>query len=418
MSESIDFLCQFIISNFQNEMSQKEQDEISSSIKKFIQKSISFDECQSICKKLVGETAPIERLNEIMQSSSIPIPYELSSEEKQGNRRKSRTWTPLEDNRLVYAIYQYGIESWTAISKFVGNGRTRSQCSQRWYRGLNPSISKQHWTPEEEKKLIELVQVNGEKSWTLIANKLGHRNDVQCRYRYKQIMKEQNILTNSMSLQNNFIANSSSQRQINVIPQQTPCVSQIISPPISSYSILNKVSLSPQFPNISQFETAPTVSDLISQLHSLLNSQYIQSTTPAVHAIQNIPAVQTISNLSPHITPSLITQTHETKSSSPHSIETTSVLTPIEVLYQPTQITNMRKPTGIYETVPETVAISPSIVSPIFSPSIGGSIQESPLYSFAASTTIIPETIVEQNSQSRVPKIQTPSINVSSYSVY
>jgi len=28
------------------------------------------------------------------------------------------------------------------VASFVGNGRTRAQCAQRWSRGLNPKICK------------------------------------------------------------------------------------------------------------------------------------------------------------------------------------------------------------------------------------------------------------------------------------
>lgn len=37
---------------------------------------------------------------------------------------------------------------------------------------------------------MHLVQFYGEKSWTLIASKLGNRCDVQCRYRYRQMIRE------------------------------------------------------------------------------------------------------------------------------------------------------------------------------------------------------------------------------------
>lgn len=101
-----------------------------------------------------------------------------------------RTWSSYEDVRLLAGIYRYGIDNWAPISKFVGNGRTRAQCAQRWARGLNPRICKDTWDPSEDMRLMQLVQQYGDKSWTRIAASLGNRSDVQCRYHYHQITKD------------------------------------------------------------------------------------------------------------------------------------------------------------------------------------------------------------------------------------
>lgn len=143
---------------------------------------------------LTGISHPIERLNDILTVDSEPIPYDEESEvEDSNNRKKSRTWTSYEDNRLIAGIYKFGIDNWTSISRFVGNGRSRSQCSQRWQRGLDPHLSKDQWSLAEEANLLRLVQYYGEKSWTQIAAKIGNRSDVQCRYKYKQMQKDHSV---------------------------------------------------------------------------------------------------------------------------------------------------------------------------------------------------------------------------------
>ena len=45
-------------------------------------------------------------------------------------------------------------------------------------------------TPEEDAKLIELVEKYGDRSWTKIASEIGNRSDAQCRYHYKQLNKD------------------------------------------------------------------------------------------------------------------------------------------------------------------------------------------------------------------------------------
>jgi hypothetical protein len=102
---------------------------------------------------------------------------------------KTRPWTPYEDQRLLAGIHRFGLQDWPAVSLFVGNDRTKAQCSQRWGRGLDPKISKDQWTSEQDQQLLELVALHGEGNWMKISTELGTRCDVQCRYRYKQLQK-------------------------------------------------------------------------------------------------------------------------------------------------------------------------------------------------------------------------------------
>ena len=106
------------------------------------------------------------------------------------NQKKLRkNWTLQEDNKLLSAVKKHGTENWKIIAYEVGNGRNRSQCSQRWKRDLNPEINHQKWTKPEEEFLIKLIQIFGEKSWVKISKEIGNRTDVQCRFHYKNILK-------------------------------------------------------------------------------------------------------------------------------------------------------------------------------------------------------------------------------------
>ena len=114
-------------------------------------------------------------------------------------RRKSQPWTIKDDAKLIEAISRYGTGNWINVSNVFRGSRTRSQCSQRWFRVLNPQINKAHWSDEEDKKLIAAIEEFGENSWTRAAAVLGNRCDVQCRYRYKQLMKQKNQARESLS---------------------------------------------------------------------------------------------------------------------------------------------------------------------------------------------------------------------------
>jgi hypothetical protein len=55
---------------------------------------------------------------------------------------------------------------------------------------LDPSISKGKWTAEEESKLLELVGIHGTRKWVEVANAMKNRCDVQCRYHYRKMLRE------------------------------------------------------------------------------------------------------------------------------------------------------------------------------------------------------------------------------------
>lgn len=156
----------------------------------YINNQITYDECVPIVSHYCENMSPLERLDAILNVPEDPPVEDIPSDnEKSGSRRKTRSWNPAEDMRLMKGVHKFGLENWSLVASFVGNGRNRSMCSQRWIRVLDPRISKNHWTPEEEQKLIQYVQMFGEKSWMKVATKLGNRSDVQCRYRYMQLVR-------------------------------------------------------------------------------------------------------------------------------------------------------------------------------------------------------------------------------------
>ena len=137
--------------------------------------------------------------NQISESQQMPTVSEdiqpnymqLSPQTSFGGfRHRTRRWTPDEDERLIYAVNKYGTDNWQTIASIVGNDRNKAQCSQRWNRCKNPEISHKNWSKEEEEKLIDLVNLYGDKSWTRVSSELPGRTDVQCRFRYKFLFKK------------------------------------------------------------------------------------------------------------------------------------------------------------------------------------------------------------------------------------
>jgi hypothetical protein len=125
---------------------------------------------------------------QILRVTHDPLPFSPSPQDTRpgAQRQRARIWTESEDQRLIAGLHRYGLDNWPAIAEFVGNGRTRSQCAQRWNRGLNPDLCKGPWTGADEDKLESLVARYGEKSWKKVSSHFGNRSDVQCRYHYQQ----------------------------------------------------------------------------------------------------------------------------------------------------------------------------------------------------------------------------------------
>ena len=155
--------------------------------KSFSNHSIDISQAKELCRPYIKDPQRLETITEMLnlvfQSNEQQIQTQIT-----GQRRKSKPWTMDEDQRLTDAVNANGTNNWGNVAAIVGNGRTRAQCSQRWNRVINPKISKANWTPEEEEKLIKIVQTYGTKQWTRVANEMGNRCDVQCRFKYNFIM--------------------------------------------------------------------------------------------------------------------------------------------------------------------------------------------------------------------------------------
>lgn len=153
----------------------------------FITNKVSYQDSLTACSDILGTSQPIVTIQSLMDKYGSDNSYRHKSTIK---RREFNYWSAIEDIRLLAGIHRYGLENFKQISEFVGNSRTRSQCTQRWNRSLNPLINKTPWTQEEDYILIQFVQLYGDHSWTKIANEVRGRTDVQCRYRYNLISKK------------------------------------------------------------------------------------------------------------------------------------------------------------------------------------------------------------------------------------
>lgn len=147
---SVDFLCSIALgfvqsSGFNQEYKYENISEVLREIfRDFILQTKPFEQCANLLQNLIGRIDPLIRLQELLEIPETPLVYKEDPSDLflSGSRRKTRTWTTIEDQRLLAGVARYGTDNWLMVSKFLGNGRNRSQCAQRWSRCLNPQILK------------------------------------------------------------------------------------------------------------------------------------------------------------------------------------------------------------------------------------------------------------------------------------
>jgi hypothetical protein len=161
---------------------------------RYCQGDLSYDRAAAEYHAVRATSAPLDLLREILSIPDAAPPTPALAPivpiaRARAASSKTRQWSRDEDLRLLAAIARFGTEDWGSVANFVGSGRSKSQCHQRWTRGLDPRIVKATWTTGQDERLLMLVALYGEKSWTRIALAVGNRCDVQCRYRYNILKK-------------------------------------------------------------------------------------------------------------------------------------------------------------------------------------------------------------------------------------
>lgn len=101
-----------------------------------------------------------------MDSSTSPVAPKMSK----------KTWTPEEDARLLKLIEEHGVTAkWVLMASIMGN-RSSKQCRERWGNHLRPDIKKGSWQAWED-DLIDKLQLEMGPKWAEICKFLPGRSD-------------------------------------------------------------------------------------------------------------------------------------------------------------------------------------------------------------------------------------------------
>jgi hypothetical protein len=127
------------------------------------------------------------------------------------------SWTRHEDEIIVQFVTKYGTKNWTKLASLLP-GRIGKQCRERWRNHLDPSNTKEPWTPEEDEMLINLHNQYGNQ-WVKIASLMKGRSDNSIKNRWNSTLKKNPNATTVVSLKH---STPISEIEKMVIPPQTP----------------------------------------------------------------------------------------------------------------------------------------------------------------------------------------------------
>ncbi|KAG0488770.1 hypothetical protein HPP92_007581 [Vanilla planifolia] len=89
--------------------------------------------------------------------------------------RLRASWSPEEDKRLLELVIEYGARKWGQVSNQIP-GRSGKSCRLRWFNQLNPNIKHRPFNAEEDQFIVEAQRKHGNK-WATIARSLPGRTD-------------------------------------------------------------------------------------------------------------------------------------------------------------------------------------------------------------------------------------------------
>ncbi|KAK8651775.1 hypothetical protein V6N13_141359 [Hibiscus sabdariffa] len=215
---------------------------------------------------------------------------------------KKGPWTAAEDSVLAEYVRTHGEGNWNAVQKNTGLARCGKSCRLRWANHLRPNLKKGAFSPEEERIIVELHAVMGNK-WARMATRLPGRTDNEIK---------------------NFWNTRVKRRQRQGLPLYPPEIQALYSsqprsqPAVTSSTATTTPSFSFQSPMLPSSASQPNLIAARSQPQFLTYDPHSSAAKQSVHSLS--PASTPPPLLSPSTPPPpLLSPSHVSPLQSPHT---------------------------------------------------------------------------------------------------
>lgn len=130
----------------------------------------------------------------------------------EGQKLRKGPWLEEEDERLTMYVKLKGDQRWETLAKESGLMRSGRSCRLRWLNYLRPNLKHGHITIDEEKIILKLHELWGNK-WSKIAQMLPGRTDNWIKnYWRSHLVKKAQIQDGAVSARNLQCASNKAQQ--------------------------------------------------------------------------------------------------------------------------------------------------------------------------------------------------------------